>query len=177
MSIRAHRARVSRPVYVLIVAVQFLLLSAAVASIYVHSTLAIREFVTPRLSDAYLITGTFLLAGLLGMSVGTVRLTIVLCFLLCLVAAIMYGAVLYSPGWYGIYAQSVALQNFILQSAIFAAGWTFLPACTGGVIGHFLGAGMRRAMLGEPEGFALWAEAAPKADPSTMAPEPGSRTE
>jgi hypothetical protein len=148
---------ISRPLYIGLVAAQWLLLTVALASVYVHASAAIRDYVTPGISDAYLLLGPFLLAGLLGATVASLRLLLALVFLMVLVAASIFGAVLYAPGWLNITARTVALQNFATQQALFLILWTIIPAFTGGVIGHLLGGSLRRDTLrSESEALAPW---------------------
>jgi hypothetical protein len=153
----ARRWSLSRPVYVGLVAVQWLALALALASVNVHASNALRDYVSPSISDGYLLLAPVLLAGLLGLTVGSARILIALTFAMCVVAAAVLGGVLYSPAWLGITARTISLQNFATQQALFVALWTVVPAVTGGVAGYFLGGGLRRSVIAHQEsGAPAW---------------------
>ncbi|HUG15553.1 MAG TPA: hypothetical protein VMM78_11125 [Thermomicrobiales bacterium] len=135
----------ARPLYVGLVAAQWVALVLALASVNVHASGALRNYVTPSISDGYLLLAPFVLAGLLGATVSSARLLIALALAMCLVSAIILGAVIYAPAWLGITARAVSLQNYASQHALFVALWTVLPALFGCAAGHYLGGELRRA--------------------------------
>lgn len=145
----SRRPALSRPLHVALVAAQWMALTLALASVNVHASGALRDYVTPSISDGYLVLMPFLLAGLLGATIGSLRIVLVLTVAMCVVSAAVLGGVLYLPAWLGITARTVGLQNYATQHALFVTMWTLLPAIAGGVIGHLLGGRFRRAATGD----------------------------
>lgn len=144
---RAFSVRPLSPAtYVLLVAVQWLALTLALASVNVHASGALRDYLTTSIGSSYLVIASFVLAVLLGVTARSMRGLAVMTLAMCVVAAAILGAVLYVPAWQGITARSVGLQNYAIQHGLFIAIWTSLPALAGCGIGYLLGERLRRSV-------------------------------
>lgn len=147
MSDEAPRARRRAWIsYWLLIAIQWLLLTVAIASAMVRSSIALRDYVSPNLSDGWLTAGAFLAGLLLGLTVISPKVLFPLALAMCLVAATMFGLVIYMPAWQGTLFRSTTLANFAQQQALFLGAWSAAPALFGALIGYLLSGGIRRAL-------------------------------
>jgi hypothetical protein len=65
---------------------------------------------------------------------------------MCLVAAVIFGLVIYMPAWQGTLFRSTTLSNYAQQQALFLFLWTTIPAIIGAMIGYLVGGSVRRAL-------------------------------
>lgn len=136
--------------YALLVTLVWLLLTAALAGIVAHSATALDDYVTPQISDGYMLLAAFAFAAILGLMIGNVKLLLPATAGMVLGASALFGMVLYLPAWMGLIPRAVAVQNYATQQALFIALWTLLPSLPGALAGNLLGAGLRRAALDPP---------------------------
>lgn len=147
MSDEARRARRrAQSSYWLLIAGQWLLLTLAVAGTMVRSSIALRDYVSPNLSDGWLAAVAFVAGLLLGMTVLSPKVLFPLALLMSLGAATIFGLVLYMPAWQGTLFRSTTLANFAQQQSLFVAIWTAAPALIGALIGYLASGSIRRAL-------------------------------
>lgn len=132
--------------YWLLVAAQWLLLTLAIAGGMARSANALRDYVSPNLGDGWLTAGAFLAGLLLGLTVISPKVLFPLVITMCLVAATIFGLVIYMPAWQGILFRSTMLANYAQQQALFLGIWTTVPAVIGALIGYLLAGSVRRAL-------------------------------
>jgi len=132
--------------YWLLIAGQWLLLTLAIAGGMVRSSIALRDYVSPNLSDGWLTAVAFVAGLLLGLTVISPKVLFPLALLMSLVAAATFGAVVYMPAWQGTLFRSTTLSNYAQQQALFLTIWTAAPAILGSLIGYLLSGGIRRAL-------------------------------
>jgi hypothetical protein len=107
---------------------------------------ALRDYVSPSFGDGWL-TGGALLAGLLlGLTVISPRVLVPLVIAMCMVAAVLFGLIIYLPAWQGTLFRSTTLSNYAQQQAFFLGIWTLVPAMIGAMIGYLLAGSVRRAI-------------------------------
>src|SRR5687768_10762144 len=109
------------------VALLWLSVTVAFASVVVHSANALRDYVTPHLGGAMIFVAAFVLAGLLGLQVESPKALIPLTIGMCLVGASIYAGVIYSPVWLDISVATVTLKNYVTQQALLIFMWSFIP--------------------------------------------------
>ena len=118
------------------IALQWLALTVALASVVVHAGAALDDYVSPNLDGLFIFLAAFLLAGLLGMTVESPKVLVPLTFGMCITASAIYGGVIYSPVWLDISTGSVTLQNYASEQALLIFLWTLIPAITGALTGY-----------------------------------------
>ncbi|HEX5164005.1 MAG TPA: hypothetical protein VFV93_01310 [Thermomicrobiales bacterium] len=132
--------------YWLLIAAQWLLLTFAIAGGMVRGSKALRDYVSPSVGDGWL-TGGALVAGLLlGLTVISPRVLVPLVISMCVVAAIVFGLIIYTPAWQGTLFPSTRLSNYAQQQALFLGLWTTVPAIIGALIGYLLAGSIRQAL-------------------------------
>ncbi len=148
---------ISRPVYAAVLAIQWVVATAALAAVFVYASPATVNLVSPHLSADYLILGAFLAGALLGPLSPSVQWMLVLVTSMCLVASATLGAVIFMPGWLNIIPRSVPLQDFALFQSLFIFLWTIVPTLIGGWVTHLLTGGLRADLRGpDPDAVPLW---------------------
>jgi hypothetical protein len=132
--------------YWLVIAGQWLLLTLAIAGGMARSSNALRDYVSPNLSDGWLTVGAFLAGLLLGLTVISPKVLFPLVISMCMVAAVIFGLVVYMPAWQGTLFRSTTLANYAQQQALFLGIWTTAPAVIGALIGYLISGSIRRAL-------------------------------
>ena len=141
------RSRRRRTVnYWLLIAAQWLLLTLAIAAGMARSSIALHDYVSPNLSDGWLTAGAFLAGLLLGLTVISPKVLFPLVISMSMVAAAIFGLVIYMPAWQGTLFRSTTLANFAQQQALFLGVWTMVPAIIGAMIGYLVSGNIRRAL-------------------------------
>ena len=100
----------------------------------------------------------FLLALLLGLAVESPKWAVALTFAMCLVAAAVYGGVIYAPVWLDIAVSTVTFQNYVTQQVMLLFLWCVIPALCGALLGCFAGSALRpsRSAREVSQGPAWW---------------------
>lgn len=132
--------------YWLLIAGQWLLLTLALTGAMARSSNALRDYVSPNLGDGWLISGALLAGALLGLTVISPKALFPLVIMMCLVAAAVFGIVIYLPAWQGTLFRSTTLANYAQQQALFLFLWTTIPAIIGALVGYLLAGSIRRAL-------------------------------
>jgi hypothetical protein len=138
--------RRSNITYWLLIAGQWLLLMLALAGAMARSSNALRDYVSPNLGDGWLLGGALVAGLLLGLTVISPKALFPLVITMCLVAAVIFGLVIYMPAWQGTLFRSTTLSNYAQQQALFLFLWTTIPAIIGALIGYLVGGSVRRAL-------------------------------
>jgi hypothetical protein len=143
--------------YRAVFAVQWALLTCALAALLVYASPALEDYISPTLGTPVLLFGPLLLGGLLGLTCTSLRLALGSAAAMCAVAAFAYAVVIYTPAMLEIIPGTADLQSYAAQQALIVTIWTLIPACGGGLLGHFLGTGLRRSIFrSEVAGPAPW---------------------
>jgi hypothetical protein len=132
--------------YWTLIAAQWLMLTLAIAGTMTRSSNALRDYVSPNLSDGWLTGGAFLAGLLLGLTVISPKALFPSVLSMCLAAAVIFGLVVYMPAWQGTLFRSTTLANYAQQQALFLGIWTAAPATIGALIGYLVSGGIRRAL-------------------------------
>ncbi len=132
--------------YWLLIAAQWLLLTLAITGGMVRGSNALRDYVSPNLSDGWLTAGAFVAGLLLGLTIISPKVLFPLVITMCMVAAVIFGLVIYMPAWQGTLFRSTTLANYAQQQALFLGVWTTAPAVIGALIGYLLSGNIRRAL-------------------------------
>jgi hypothetical protein len=119
MSDTTRARRKSTVGYWLLIAAQWLLLMLAIAGGMARSANALRDYVSPNLGDGWLTAGAFLAGLLLGLTVISPKALFPLVITMCLVAAVIFGLIVYMPAWQGTLFRSTTLANYAQQQALF----------------------------------------------------------
>jgi hypothetical protein len=138
--------RRSNITYWLLIAGQWLLLMLGLAGAMARSSNALRDYVSPNLGDGWLLGGALVAGLLLGLTVISPKALFPLVISMCLVAAVIFGLVIYMPAWQGTLFRSTTLSNYAQQQALFLFLWTTIPAIIGALIGYLVGGSVRRAL-------------------------------
>ncbi len=146
MTSKAEQRRRLQVKYWLLIAAQWLLLTLAMSGGMARSSNALRDYVSPNLGDGWLTFGALLAGFLLGVTVMSPKALIPLVLTMSLVAATIFGLVIYLPAWQGTLFRSTTLANYAQQQALFLGIWTTVPAVIGSMIGYLLSGGVRRAI-------------------------------
>ena len=142
---RRQRRR-AQSTYWLLIAGQWLLLTLAITGAMTRSANALRDYVSPNLGDGWLAVGALVAGLLLGLTVITPKVLFPLVISMCLVAAVLFGLIVYMPAWRGTLFRSTSFANYAQQQALFLWLWTTIPAIIGALAGYLLGGGIRRAL-------------------------------
>lgn len=142
----ARSRRRAQRSYWLLIAGQWLLLMLAIAGGMVRSSNALRDYVSPNMSDGWLTGGAFLAGILLGLTVISPKVLFPLVITMCMLAAAIFGLIVYLPAWQGTLFRSTTLANYAQQQALFLGIWTTVPAAIGALIGYLLSGNIRRAL-------------------------------
>lgn len=132
--------------YWLLIAAQWLLLTLALTGGMVRGSNALRDYVSPNMSDGWLTVGACLAGLLLGLTVMSPKALIPLVITMGFVAATIFGLIIYLPAWQGTLFRSTTLANYAQQQALFLGIWTTVPAMVGALIGYLLSGSTRRAL-------------------------------
>lgn len=132
--------------YWLLIAAQWILLTLALSGGMVRSSNALRDYVSPNLGDGWLTIGALLAGLLLGATVMSPKALVPLILTMCVVAATIFGLVIYFPAWQGTLFRSTTLANYAQQQALFLGVWTGVPAVIGSMVGYLLSGDIRRAL-------------------------------
>jgi hypothetical protein len=132
--------------YWLLIAGQWLLLMLALTGAMARSSNALRDYISPNLSDGWLLGGALVAGLLLGLTVISPKALFPLVITMCLVAAVIFGLIIYMPAWQGTLFRSTTLSNYAQQQALFLFLWTTIPAVIGALIGYLVGGSIRRAI-------------------------------
>jgi hypothetical protein len=147
MSAAPHGSRRRSQVsYWLLIAGQWLLLTSALAGGMLRCSKALRDYVSPSFGDGWLTVGALVAGLLLGLTVISPRVLVPLVIAMCLVAAVLFGLIIYLPAWQGTLFRSTTLSNYAQQQALFLGIWTLVPAIIGAMIGYLLAGSVRRAL-------------------------------
>jgi len=142
----ATTQRRSTLTYWLLIAGQWLLLTLALTGAMVRSSNALRDYVSPNISDGWLLACALLTGLLFGVTVISPKALFPLAITACLVAAVVFGLAIYMPAWQGTLFRSNSLANYAQQQALFFWLWTTIPAVIGGMIGYLVAGSVRRAL-------------------------------
>lgn len=142
---------ISRPVYIGLVAVQWVMLVIAHTAVLAHAGRPLERYVTPYISDGWIIVSGIVAGLLMGITVRSIPQLLSLLFAFCIVSATIYGLVIYAPSMMDIIARATVFQNYAMQQAVFIGLWSLMPVLGGALIGHIAGGGVRRAAFPDPD--------------------------
>ncbi len=154
------KAGISRSAYIGLLAVQWVMLVIAHTAVLAYAGRPLERYVTPHISDSWIILSGIVAGLLLGITVRSIPVLLPLLFLLCTVSATIYGLVIYAPSMMDIIARVTVFQNYAMQQAVFMGLWSLLPVLGGALVGQIVGGGIRRAAFPDPdaEGMTPWWE-------------------
>lgn len=122
-----------------LLALHWLMLTIALGAAVIYSDESLEGLVSPRIDGSTVFLAAFALALLLGIPVASARLLAPLVVAQCLVAALIYAAVVLSPTLAGTAERSRWLENFLTVRVFVLTLMMLLPATFGATVGTILG--------------------------------------
>jgi hypothetical protein len=129
----------SRPALLIIGAVQWLLLTATLGALIIHTDRSFEGLIDYHIQAGYAFFGALLIGVLFGATIESSKVLAALVLLACATAAGMYVAVLYTPVWTGVIVSTPGLQNFATSRSILHFGLIVVPTAMGAVLGQLIG--------------------------------------
>ena len=131
-----------------LIAVQWVLLTIALGAVVVYSADSLRAFIEPNLDGSMVFLGAFVAAFVLGMSIESFKVLMPLAVLMCIVAAMIFAMVLFSPTFADVTVRTNAMENYAATRVFLFTVLMFLPALVGAGFGNLAGGYLRDDILG-----------------------------